>query len=150
MKHSHKKYLKSLSLSCVMGAGLLWGGAALAQPAMTASPLIAANAQMQTSQITTPMAALGLSVQPAKANVQVGSQISWQSLKHQSARKTVEVRRSLRRGIKKAAATIPGVSAFKWADRNMGMPAIMLIFAMFFVFGLLMMSGPLSRTGGHH
>jgi len=138
MKHSHKKYLKSLSLSCVMGAGLLWGGAAFAQPAMTASPLIAANAQMQTSQITTSMAALSLSAQPAKANVQVGSQISWQSFKRQSARKTVEVRR------------IPGVSAFKWADRNMGMPAIMLIFAMFFVFGLLMMSGPLSRTGGHH
>ncbi len=145
MRQVDKSLSKSVFLSCAMGAGLLWGASASAQPALTATPLFAQSVQVQTLQHTGPMV-VNITAQPLKADLRV----EWRNFKRVSARKTVDVRRSLRRSLKKAGTQIPGISSLKWADRNMGMPAILLILSMLSVFGLLMMSGPLSRTGGHH
>lgn len=142
MRNIDKSFAKTLSVSCVMAAGLVWGAAATAQPAFSATPAIAQSVHIGTPLLSTP--------QQTTAQLTVLGASNWKDVKRISARKTVQLRRYLRRSLKQTAAKIPGMQSLKWADRNMGTPAILLILAMLSAFGLLMMSGPLSRTGGHH
>ena len=46
--------------------------------------------------------------------------------------------------------TVPGANAVNWGERNMSLPAMLLVLVFGGVFLLMGMSGPTSRLGGRH
>ncbi len=127
------------------------------------TPIMAqATVSDQTTSVSAPVASSAAPAQTAAeraqgwiANIPSQAQAGWgrvqnSDMVHNMKREIYPLRTKIRRNIRKSVANATGANSVTWAHRNMSTPALFLVLALFFVFGLLMMTSPISRTGNHH